>query len=327
MECMEGVLAGLPDFPDVGLLVGPKTFDDAGVFQLDDRLALVQTLDFFTPIVDDPYDYGQIAAANALSDVYAMGGKPLTAMNILTFPTREVDSSTVAEILKGGADKVHEAGAAIVGGHTLQDSEIKYGLSVTGLVHPERVIKNSGVRPGDAIVLTKPLGGGLIISALKAGEAGAEEVAAMVGVMKTLNRAASEVMVEMGVNACTDITGFGFLGHAYEMAIASKATLSFSARKIPLLQGTLRHAKMGLMPGASVLNKGFLSSSVRVEGDVSEDLFEVLFDAQTSGGLLVALAGSKAAPFLRKLKEKGVKDAAVVGEALEMGEVPLIVRP
>ncbi|MEE9515373.1 MAG: selenide, water dikinase SelD, partial [Candidatus Brocadiales bacterium] len=176
MECMEGVLASLPDFSGGKLLVGPKTLDDAGVFQVSGELALVQTLDFFTPIVDDPYDYGQIAAANALSDVYAMGGKPLTAMNILTVPVREVDTSTVAQILKGGADKVREAGAVIVGGHTLQDSEIKYGLSVTGTVHPEGIVKNSGVRPGDAIILTKPLGSGLIISALKAGEADDAEV-------------------------------------------------------------------------------------------------------------------------------------------------------
>ncbi len=327
MECMEEVLAGLPEFPDGDLLVGPKTFDDAGVYKVNDHLALVQTLDFFTPIVDDPYDYGQIAAANALSDVYAMGGVPLTAMNILTFPTGEVDQTTIAEILRGGADKVHEAGAVIVGGHTLQDAEIKYGLSVTGSVHPDRIIKNSGVRPGDAIVLTKPLGGGLVIAALKAGEAEAEEVAQMVEMMKTLNSAASEAMVELGVNACTDITGFGFLGHAYEMAVSSKATLSFSARRIPFIQGSLRHAEMGLMPGASVLNKEYLSDNVRVEGDVSEDLLEVLFDSQTSGGLLIALPADKADMLLNKLEEKGVRDAVVVGEALEKLEVPMIVRP
>lgn len=320
-------MAGLPDFPDGDLLVGPKTFDDAGVFQVNDQLALVQTLDFFTPIVNDPYDYGQIAAANALSDVYAMGGMPLTAMNILTFPTRDVDSSTIAQILRGGADKVHEAGAVIVGGHTLQDSEIKYGLSVTGFVHPKRIVKNSCIRAGDAIVLTKPLGGGLIISALKAGEATDEEVAGMVTVMKTLNRAASEVMVALGVSACTDITGFGFLGHAYEMALTSKVTLSFSVDKIPLLPGSLRHAKMGLMPGASVLNKGHLLDKVKVEGDISDDLLEVLFDAQTSGGLLIALPREKAGLLLERLDKKGVKDAAVVGEALKMEDLPLKVKP
>lgn len=327
MECMESVLADLPDFSDGNLLVGPKTFDDAGVFQINDQLALVQTLDFFTPIVDDPYDYGQIAAANALSDVYAMGGTPLTAMNILTFPTREVDHSTIAQILKGGADKVHEAGAVIVGGHTLQDSEIKYGLSVTGLIHPKRVVRNSSARPGDALILTKPLGGGLIISALKAGEATEEEVAGMVALMKTLNKAASEAMVEVGANACTDITGFGFLGHAYEMALMSKVTLAFSVRKILLLPGSLRHADMGLMPGASVLNKGHLLDKVKVEGDISDNLLDVLFDAQTSGGLLIALPRKKADSLLEKLDEKGVKDAAIVGEALEMETFPLKVRP
>lgn len=327
MECMAGVLAGLPDFPNGDLLVGPKTFDDAGVFQLNDQIALVQTLDFFTPIIDDPYDYGQIAAANALSDVYAMGGKPLTAMNILTFPTREVAPDTITQILKGGADKVHEAGAVVVGGHTLQDSEIKYGLSVTGVVHPRKVIKNSGVRPGDVIVLTKPLGGGLIISALKAGEAEEEEVAAMVTVMKRLNRAASEVMVETGVSACTDITGFGFLGHAYEMALMSKVTLCFSAQKIPFLPGSLRHAKMGLMPGASVLNKSYIAGNVKVEGSVSVDLIEVLFDAQTSGGLLVALPADRTERFMEGLERKGVKEAAIVGEAVEAEELPLRLMP
>lgn len=327
MECMEGILAGLPDFSGGKLLVGPKTLDDAGVFQVSGELALVQTLDFFTPIVDDPYDYGQIAAANALSDVYAMGGKPLTAMNILTFPVREVDTSTVARILKGGADKVREAGAVIVGGHTLQDSEIKYGLSVTGTVHPEGIVKNSGVRPGDAIILTKPLGSGLIISALKAGEADDAEVAKMVAVMKSLNGAASEVMVEVGASACTDITGFGFMGHAYEMATMSGATLCFWASKAPLLPGCQRHAEMGLMPGASVLNKGYLSDKCKLEGDVSEDLLEVLFDSQTSGGLLIALPANRAELCLKRLKEEGVEDAAVVGEAVEKGQHPLVVRP
>lgn len=327
MECMEGILAGLPEFPNGDLLVGPRTFDDAGVFKVNDDLALVQTLDFFTPIVDDPYDYGQIAAANALSDVYAMGGAPLTAMNILTFPTGDVDSTTIAEILRGGADKVHEAGAVIVGGHTLQDAEIKYGLSVTGSIKPDRIIKNSGVRPGDAMVLTKPLGGGLIIAALKAGEAEAGEVAKMVEAMKMLNKAASEAMIELGVNACTDITGFGFLGHAYEMAVTSKVTLSFSAGSIPFMQGSLRHAKMGLMPGASVLNKGHLSDKVRVEGDVTEDFLEVLFDSQTSGGLLIAIPADRTDALLSKLEEKGVRDAAVVGEALEALDVPMIVKP
>ncbi len=327
MERMEGVLAGLPEFSGGGLLVGPKTLDDAGVFKISDQLALVQTLDFFTPIVDNPYDYGQIAAANALSDVYAMGGKPLTAMNILTFPTGEIEPPVIAEILKGGADKVREAGAVVVGGHTMQDSEIKYGLSVTGAVHPEKIVRNSGARPGDAIILTKPLGSGLTISALKAGEATEEEVATMVEIMKVLNRDASEVMIELGVNACTDITGFGLMGHGYEMALMSKVTLSFSASKVPLLPGSLQHAEMGLMPGASVLNKGYLSDKVEIEGEVSEDLLEILFDAQTSGGLLVALPADKADLYLRRLGERAAGEAAVVGEAIEKRKYPLMVRP
>lgn len=327
MECMAGVLADLPEFPNGNLLVGPKTFDDAGVFQISEELALVQTLDFFTPIVDDPYDYGQIAAANALSDVYAMGGRPLTAMNILTFPTREIDAHIIAQILKGGADKVHEAGAVVVGGHTLEDREIKFGLSVTGLVHPKRVVRNAGARPGDVVVLTKPLGGGLIIAAFKAGEASGEEVEAMITTMKALNRPASEAMQEVGVNACTDITGFGFLGHAYEVALMSNVSLRFSVGCVPLLPGSLRHAQAGLMPGASVQNKGYLSGKVRVEGPISDDYVDVLFDAQTSGGLLVSLSEDKVDLFLKRLQEKGIKEAAIVGRAVEKEDHPLILIP
>jgi selenide,water dikinase len=323
---MAGVLKDLPEFPDKNLLVGPKTFDDAGVYQLSPELALVQTLDFFTPVIDDPYDYGQIAAANALSDVYAMGGRPLTVMNILTFPMREVEPAVVAEILKGSAEKVHESGAVVVGGHTLQDTEIKFGLSVTGLVNPRKVVTNAGARPGDALVLTKPLGGGLIISAYKAGEASAEEVEAMITSMKALNAVASEAMQEVEVNACTDITGFGLLGHAMEMALASKVTLSFQAEKIPLMPGSLRHAQSGLMPAASVQNKHYVASTLRQEGKVSDDLMDVLYGAETSGGLLISLSREKADLLLGQLQKRGIVEASVVGEVTERQEVCLVVK-
>lgn len=324
---MAEVLKGLPDFPDKNLLVGPKTFDDAGVYKLNSKLALVQTLDFFTPIVDDPYDYGQIAAANALSDVYAMGGRPLTAMNILAFPMREVEPAVISEILRGSAEKVHEAGAVVVGGHTLQDTEIKFGLSVTGLINPEKVITNAGARPGDVLVLTKPLGGGLIISAYKAGEASGEEVEAMTTAMKSLNAVASEVMQELGVNACTDITGFGLLGHGLEMALASRVTLGFQAGKLPLMNGALRHAQSGLMPAASVQNKHHVSPNVRLEGKISDDLLDILCGAETSGGLLVSLSREKAETLLENLHSRGVEDATVVGEVIERQDVCLVVKP
>ena len=224
---MAYIVNHLPEYPNERVLVGPKTFADAGIYKISDDMATVSTLDFFTPVVNNPYDYGQIAAANALSDVYAMGGKPLTAMNILCYPIKSLDRDIVVEILKGSADKVNEAGAVIIGGHTLQDSEIKYGLSVTGIIHPDRIVTNAGARAGDVLVLTKPLGTGLIISAIKADKVFGEHINLATRSMVLLNKTASEVMLEVGVSACTDITGFGLMGHAYELAEASKVTLSF----------------------------------------------------------------------------------------------------
>ena len=227
VEDMAYIVNHLPEYPNKRVLVGPKTFADAGIYKISDDMATVSTLDFFTPVVNNPYDYGQIAAANALSDVYAMGGKPLTAMNILCYPIKSLGRDIVVEILKGSADKVDEAGAVIIGGHTLQDSEIKYGLSVTGIIHPDRIVTNAGARAGDVLVLTKPLGTGLIISAIKADKVFGEHINLATRSMVLLNKTASEVMLEVGVSACTDITGFGLMGHAYELAEASKVTLSF----------------------------------------------------------------------------------------------------
>lgn len=324
---MAYVVKHLPEYPNERVLVGPKTFADAGIYKISDELALVETLDFFTPVVNSPYDYGQIAAANALSDVYAMGGKPLTAMNILCYPLKSLDKDILVEILKGGADKVNEAGATIVGGHTLQDSEIKYGLSVTGIIHPDKIVTNAGARPGDVLVLTKPLGTGLIISAIKNNKVFEGDEDLVTRSMCQLNKIASETMLEVGASSCTDITGFGLMGHAYEMAEASKVTLSFFAGRIPIFEGCKRYVGMGLIPGVSKLSKNYLKNDIRIDSSVQEELVDVLFDAQTSGGLLIALSKEKAEILCKKLREKGVLVASIIGEVCERREVSLVVTP
>ncbi len=324
---MAYIVSHLPEYPNERVLAGPKTFADAGIYKLNEEMALVETLDFFTPVVNNPYDYGQIAAANALSDVYAMGGKPLTAMNILCYPVKSLERDVLVEILKGGADKVNEAGATIVGGHTLQDSEIKYGLSVTGIVHPNRIVTNAGARPGDLLVLTKPLGTGTVISAIKSNKALEEHIALITQSMVTLNRVASETMLEVGVNACTDITGFGLMGHGYEVAEAGKVTLAFFAERIPVFDGCERYIKMGLIPGVSKLSKKYLKDAVRIKSGVREERVDILFDAQTSGGLLISVSKEKVDTLCARLKEKGVTVACIVGEVRKREDVSLIVEP
>ncbi len=324
---MAYVLNNLPEYQDECLLVGPKTFADAGVYKITDEIATVSTLDFFTPVVNDPYDYGLIAAANALSDVYAMGGKPITAMNILCYPLNLSDKDILIGILKGGADKAHEAGAAVVGGHTLQDTEIKYGMSVTGIVHPRKIVTNAGAKAGNVLVLTKSLGTGLIISAIKANKVLEEHVSLATKSMSLLNRTASEIMVEVGVDACTDITGFGLLGHAYEMAEASMVTLIFFAGCIPVFAGCERYVKMGLIPGVSKLSKKYLKNAIKIDPKVRETLADVFFDAQTSGGLLISLSEEKAGIFCSKLRERGVMTAEIIGEVQKRQDVSIIVKP
>ena len=324
---MAYVVNHLPEYPNERVLIGPKTFADAGIYKISDDMATVSTLDFFTPVVNNPYDYGQIAAANALSDVYAMGGKPLTAMNILCYPIKSLDRDIVVEILKGSADKVNEAEAVIIGGHTLQDSEIKYGLSVTGIIHPDRIVTNAGARAGDALVLTKPLGTGLIISAIKADKVLEEHINLATRSMVLLNKAASEAMLEVGVSACTDITGFGLMGHAYELAEASKVTLSFFAGRIPVFDGCERYVKMGLMPGVSKLSKKYLKNAIRINPKVREEFVDVLFDAQTSGGLLISVPKGKAEILCTKLKERGALTFDVVGEVHQREDVSIVVTP
>jgi selenide,water dikinase len=300
------VLAGLPIGKHPDLLVGWGTGDDAGVIRVRDDLALIQTVDFFTPIVDDPRTFGRIAAANSLSDVYAMGGTPLTAMNIVCFPRRSLPLEVLRDVLLGGLDVIHLAGALLVGGHSVEDPELKYGLSVTGIVHPDRVITNAGARPGDRLILTKPLGTGVLATAIKGGMAAPEAVAEAVGWMTTLNRDAAEAMQEVGVHACTDITGFGLLGHALEMARASRVTIELRASLIPLIPGAWDLASMGMIPAGSFDNRKFCEQAVTVSNGVDPLLVDLLADAQTSGGLLIAVAGDCAEALHAALERRRV---------------------
>ena len=309
------ILEHLPPMTDDRLLVGPETCDDAGVYLLDEERALIQTIDFFTPIVDDPYLFGQIAAANALSDVYAMGGVPLTAMNVVCFPSRKLDLGILREILRGGADKVREAGAVIVGGHTVEDAEPKYGLAVTGIVHPQKLMTNGGARPGEILILTKPLGSGIISTALKAGLAGPETIQTATAAMAALNRTAAEVALELGVRSCTDVTGFGLLGHAAEMALASGVGLRLWLEAIPVYPQALELAAMGLVPGGAYANRRFLAGRVSFAGDIKEAEQDLLFDPQTSGGLLFTVPADREEECLARLRERGAR-AAAVGEVV-----------
>jgi selenide,water dikinase len=296
------------------LLVGVETSDDAGVFRLRDDLAIVNTVDFFTPVVDDPYTYGQISATNSLSDVYAMGGEPKTAMNIVCFPQSGVDKAVLAEILQGGADKATEAGVVVVGGHSVADDEIKYGMAVTGVIDPRRIIRNVGAQVGDVLILTKPLGTGILTTALKKGHLAEEEYGAAVVSMSMLNATAARVMLQHTVHACTDVTGFSLMGHGCEMAMGSDVTIRLRSAAFPLLPGALRLALEGYITGGCKRNRNYLADKVRVAASVPQDLNEVAFDPQTSGGLLIAVPEREAQELARNLLAEGVLAAAVVGE-------------
>ena len=289
------------------------------MFRLGPDLALVSTVDFFTPIVDDPVTFGAIAAANALSDVYAMGGRPLTALNIACFPQTGLPLEILADILAGGAGKVAEAGALVVGGHTVADEEIKYGLAVTGVVHPGRVLRNRGVRPGDRLILTKPLGTGIVTTAAKHDRAGAAALAAAIASMTALNARAAEVMASYDVHACTDVTGFGLCGHAYEMAEASGVTLRLEAAALPLLPDARELAGRGELTGGCRRNRSYLADKLEIAAGLPADLVEVALDPQTSGGLLIAVAPAYAARLLDDLQAAGVEAAAIVAEAERAG--------
>ena len=300
------------------MLVGTETSDDAGVFRLRPDLAIVNTVDFFTPIVDDPYIFGQISAANSLSDVYAMGGEPRTCLNIVCFPKGKMDIEVLGEILKGGADKVKESGAVIIGGHSIIDDEIKYGMAVTGVIHPDKIYRNVGVQEGDALILTKPLGTGIITTALKKGKASKESVDEAVESMTTLNATASTVMRKYAVHACSDVTGFGILGHGLGMASGSGVTLVIESAKMPLLNGAPRLAEKGYITGGCKRNRDFLQDKLTIEKSIREGLVEVALDPQTSGGLLIAVAKRQAAKLIEELQAAGVKSATEVGYATSL---------
>ena len=311
------MLSYLPEsICDPALLVGMGTSDDAGVYRLSDDLALVQSVDFFTPVVDDPYWYGAIAAANALSDIYAMGARPITALNLVSFPMDKLPLGVLGEILQGGHDKMKEAGVALMGGHSIDDPEPKYGLAVTGLIHPDRMWTNSGAKKGDALVLTKGIGAGLITTAAKRGLIKGEDITDAVALMATLNGETAEVASRWDVNACTDVTGFGLLGHAWEMSRASGVKLTLQADLVPLLPGVDKVLGLEAFPGGTRANLDYLKPHVRFASSVSDPNRLLLADAMTSGGLLISLPGDQAEGLLSELSRAGVL-AARVGEVLE----------
>ena len=309
-------MADLPVIKHPNLLVGYETSDDAGVYKLTNELALVQTLDFFTPIVNDPYHFGRIAAANSLSDVYAMGGRPLTAMNIVCFPIKDLPKEVLKEILKGGIEKIHEAGALLVGGHSVDDQELKYGLSVTGLIHPDRIVTNRGAQVGDRLILTKPIGMGVIATAIKGKRASENAVSSLIEVASTLNKKASEIMLKYGCHACTDITGFGLGGHLLEMARASKVEIAIYADKIPLIPEAKDHALTGLIPAGSYAIKHFCEKSVEIDPRVETVMIDLIFDPQTSGGLVISLGPNVAEACLKELYNEGISTAEIIGDVL-----------
>ena len=296
--------------------MGSDTFDDAGVYKLNEDTALIQTVDFFTPVVDDPYWFGQIAAANSLSDVYAMGGKPLTAMNIVCFPSQKLDYTVLAQMLKGGFDKVNEAGALMLGGHSVDDDEPKFGLSVTGTVHPEQVKTNAAAKTGDRIILTKPLGTGIITTALKGELIKEKDAEEAVEVMAELNAAAAELVQEYNINACTDITGFGLLGHAYEMAAASKTGIQLYYSRIPLLNRVEELAAEGMVPGGAYRNRDYLKTCVKINSSVNDIEASILFDPQTSGGLLITIPSAESESLIKEMKKRGIK-GEVIGDVVD----------
>ena len=300
-------------------MIGLDTSDDAAVYQLSPELATIQTVDFFTPMVDDPYLFGQIAAANALSDVYAMGGKPLLALNIVCFPSC-LPPEILGEILRGGADKVIEAGAVVAGGHSVQDDEPKYGLAVTGVVHPDKVYSNATAIIGDLLILTKPLGTGIINTGIKADMVGQEVMDKATHTMAMLNKEAAMAMQSVEISACTDITGFGFLGHAAEMCKGSGLSVTVYTDEVPILPGTQELARMGIIPAGAYSNRNHLGDAVYVEEGVAREDVDILFDPQTSGGLLIAVHPSVAGTLLEAIHARGVVEARIVGELNKPGD-------
>ncbi|HEC83082.1 MAG TPA: selenide, water dikinase SelD [Firmicutes bacterium] len=321
-QVLEAVLAEMPAPIDRNVLVGIDTADDAAVYRIDDTTAIVQTVDFFTPIVDDPYHFGAIAAANSLSDIYAMGGRPLFALAVVGFPSSRLPVEVLQRILEGASAKADEAGIAIVGGHTVDDTEPKFGLAVSGIIDPNRIVTNRGAKPGDVLILTKPIGTGILATALKRGLLDSETEERLVRVMSTLNGSAAEAMQQVGVNACTDITGFGLLGHLYEMVCASGISAQINASEVRLLPKVVELAAGGIVPGGTLNNIEYTKPHVSYQG-VAQTIQIVLNDAQTSGGLLIAVPEERAGDLLDALKANHVDEATIVGRILDKGEHPI----
>jgi len=311
------VLHQLPKFSDPKILVGGEAMDDAGIYAIDEKSALVQSVDILTPIADDPYTFGQIVAANALSDIYAMGAKPLTALSIISYPPDKIDKSVVVQILKGLSDKIKEADAVIIGGHTFRDIEVKCGLAVTGIIKSDRIVPNKNAKPGDKMILTKPLGTGIISTALKAGLATASAIEKVNFFMCQLNKDACEAMLSIGVSSATDITGFGLLGHCLEMAELSDVSMKILSKEVPMIEEAIGLAKMSLFPSGSVKNYEFVKPKVQFKKNITEERQMLLCDAQTSGGLLISVPQKLSNDLLNLLHKKGLISSRIIGEVIE----------
>jgi selenide, water dikinase len=319
-------LSALPKQPhNENLLVGFDTADDAGVFRLRDDLAIVQTLDFFTPIVDDPFDYGRIAALNSINDVWAMGGTPITAMAITCFPKKGVDFAILTEIMRGGLSVLMENNVMLIGGHSVDNAQIMFGYSVTGVIDPNKIATNAGVKVGDAIILTKPLGTGIISTGIKFSKASEEIAASSIATMLTAGNKAAELMRKFDVRGATDVTGFALIGHAWELAKASRVTIEIDSSRLPLLQGALELAAQGLITSGDKTNREYVGDDIEIAEGVSKNLRHVMFDPQTAGGLLIAISPDRAAVMLARLRET-YQDAAIIGQAVEGGERSIVVK-
>lgn len=318
------VLAGLPAISDPRVLVSADTCDDAGVYKLTDDLALVQSVDVFTPNVDDPYIFGQIAASNSLSDIYAMGGEPVTALSVVGFPIETMSHKIMNQMLRGGIDKMKEAGVEVIGGHSIKDTEIKFGFAVTGVIDPKKIITNDKAKPGDVLVLTKPLGTGVISFACQLDRASKEAMEAIGRSMAELNKVAAETMVEAGVTTATDVTGFGLMGHLSEMVAQSEVTAEIYVDQVPFFEGVLDYVREELISGAIERNREYAAQYVEVTEDVSEDVEIALYDPQTSGGFLIAVKEDHAEKFVTKLREKGLNSAAIIGKIIARSEGKII---
>ncbi len=323
-ETLAQVLCHLPKHSNENLLVGIETSDDAAVYKLDENRVLIQTIDFFTPVVDDPYVFGQIAATNSISDIYAMGGEPKLAMNVMCFP-ESLCAKTVEKIIKGGYNKIEEANALVVGGHTVEDDEPKYGLSVTGFAHPKDIMVNCSAEVGDVLILTKPLGLGIVNTAIKAELASDKSYEEAIHIMTTLNKYSKDIALKIGANSCTDVTGFGLLGHALEMAEGSGTTLVFNSNNIPYIKQAESLAGMGLVPKGAYSNKGFIGDAVKFDKSVPQEIRDIMFDPQTSGGLLLSVKKDKADLMIKEL-EQTPNRCAIIGEVKEEREQSIIVK-